>query len=173
MRSAAACHHNGSAAPHPPPLRCLEPHSRRLIVAAHPAIVDEQRLEHLVGSVAGGARDCLRGDRHDEDGAHVRALQGGARPVRSSRRAVLSSMLAVVACTAGQAAAPQEARAEEAAAAALAPPPAAASEGELYVSAAQGYSLRVPQAWDRKDKAGADVLFEDPQRRSAVPRRST
>eukprot|EP00877_Chromochloris_zofingiensis_P011497 jgi/Chrzof1/6600/Cz19g02070.t1_PPD2[v5.2] len=37
---------------------------------------------------------------------------------------------------------------------------------QQYVNDQQRYRLRVPVDWDRKDKAGADVLFEDPNRRS-------
>lgn len=29
----------------------------------------------------------------------------------------------------------------------------------------QGYSVMVPVGWEKKGKAGADVLFEDPERR--------
>ncbi|KAL6748977.1 PsbP-domain-containing protein [Haematococcus lacustris] len=36
-----------------------------------------------------------------------------------------------------------------------------------YVNTAQGYALVPPMGWERKDKAGADVLFEDPARRSS------
>jgi hypothetical protein len=35
-----------------------------------------------------------------------------------------------------------------------------------YVNEAQRYSLSIPSSWERKGKAGADVLFEDPERRS-------
>ncbi|GIL79873.1 hypothetical protein Vretifemale_9042 [Volvox reticuliferus] len=35
-----------------------------------------------------------------------------------------------------------------------------------YSNAKQRYSLMVPSSWDVKGKAGADVLFEDPLRRS-------
>ncbi|PNH08079.1 PsbP domain-containing protein 2, chloroplastic, partial [Tetrabaena socialis] len=35
-----------------------------------------------------------------------------------------------------------------------------------YVNAKQQYRLLVPADWDVKGKAGADVLFEDPARRS-------
>lgn len=35
-----------------------------------------------------------------------------------------------------------------------------------YTSAKSGYSLLVPSAWEEKGKAGADVLFEDVERRS-------
>ena len=37
-----------------------------------------------------------------------------------------------------------------------------------YVNPKRGYSLLVPSMWERKDKAGADVLFEDPERRSTA-----
>ncbi|KAF6253045.1 PsbP-domain-containing protein [Scenedesmus sp. NREL 46B-D3] len=42
----------------------------------------------------------------------------------------------------------------------------AGGELQAYVNAQQLYKLSVPAGWDRKDKAGADVLFEDPARRS-------
>lgn len=34
-----------------------------------------------------------------------------------------------------------------------------------YVATSSGYRVRVPKQWDRKGKAGADVLWEDPNRR--------
>uniref|UniRef100_A0A383VVC7 PsbP C-terminal domain-containing protein n=1 Tax=Tetradesmus obliquus TaxID=3088 RepID=A0A383VVC7_TETOB len=43
---------------------------------------------------------------------------------------------------------------------------AAAGELQVYVNSQQQYKLSVPAGWDRRDKAGADVLFEDPGRRS-------
>jgi hypothetical protein len=48
-------------------------------------------------------------------------------------------------------------------------PPAAAAAPELveYANAGQSYRMSVPAGWERKDKAGADVLFEDPERRWA------
>ncbi|KAG2501632.1 hypothetical protein HYH03_000137 [Edaphochlamys debaryana] len=48
-------------------------------------------------------------------------------------------------------------------AATSAPGPATLSE---YSNTQQRYRLMVPAAWDVKGKAGADVLFEDPARRS-------
>lgn len=50
--------------------------------------------------------------------------------------------------------------------------PMAAAAGEAagdlvpYVNEPQRYSLAVPSGWEKKEKAGADVLFEDPSRRS-------
>jgi hypothetical protein len=50
-----------------------------------------------------------------------------------------------------------------------APPAAAAAAGGgglvQYANGVQGYRMEVPPEWDRKDKAGADVLFEDPGHR--------
>ncbi|KAF8072357.1 putative sugar phosphate/phosphate translocator [Scenedesmus sp. PABB004] len=43
---------------------------------------------------------------------------------------------------------------------------AAGLQLQLYANDAQQYRLSVPAGWERKDKAGADVLFEDPGRRS-------
>lgn len=57
------------------------------------------------------------------------------------------------------------AAAAAAAAAALLAAPVLATELEPYVNAPQSYSLGVPAGWERKEKAGADVLFEDPERR--------
>lgn len=37
-----------------------------------------------------------------------------------------------------------------------------------YVSTAQGYSLLRPASWEEKSKAGADVLFLDPQQKSST-----
>ncbi|GBF90784.1 psbP domain-containing protein, chloroplastic-like [Raphidocelis subcapitata] len=54
-----------------------------------------------------------------------------------------------------------------AAVALLGRPGAVAAEALVpYVNAAQHYSLAVPEGWERKGKAGADVLFEDPEKRS-------
>ncbi|KAI8468151.1 MAG: PsbP-domain-containing protein [Monoraphidium minutum] len=55
-----------------------------------------------------------------------------------------------------------------AAAAVLTSPWGAAAAEELapFVNPAQQYSLSVPRDWERKEKAGADILFEDPARRS-------
>jgi hypothetical protein len=39
------------------------------------------------------------------------------------------------------------------------------SDGGEFVNAKQGYQLRVPEGWALKGKAGADALWEDPQRR--------
>lgn len=39
-------------------------------------------------------------------------------------------------------------------------------ELQLYENSKQQYRMQVPVAWERKEKAGADVLFEDPDRRS-------
>jgi hypothetical protein len=46
--------------------------------------------------------------------------------------------------------------------------PATMASGDLtdFVNPQQGYSLRIPSTWDRKDKAGADVLFENPEKKS-------
>ncbi|KXZ55621.1 hypothetical protein GPECTOR_2g1171 [Gonium pectorale] len=57
------------------------------------------------------------------------------------------------------------AHAEEGSAVAAASEPADPSLTE-YVNAKQQYRLLVPAAWEAKGKAGADVLFEDPSRRS-------
>ncbi|GAX74401.1 hypothetical protein CEUSTIGMA_g1849.t1 [Chlamydomonas eustigma] len=35
-----------------------------------------------------------------------------------------------------------------------------------YINSAQGYRVSVPMSWEKIEKAGADVLFEDPDRRS-------
>jgi hypothetical protein len=45
---------------------------------------------------------------------------------------------------------------------------AVAAEAELvpFASDAQRYSLSVPAGWEKKDKAGADTLFLDPDRKS-------
>lgn len=34
-----------------------------------------------------------------------------------------------------------------------------------FVNTAQGYAMSLPVAWEKKDKMGADVIFEDPTRR--------
>ncbi|EFJ49441.1 hypothetical protein VOLCADRAFT_117237 [Volvox carteri f. nagariensis] len=49
---------------------------------------------------------------------------------------------------------------------AAAAPAAAATALAPYNNAKQRYTLMVPSTWDVKGKAGADVLFEDPSRRS-------
>ena len=41
-----------------------------------------------------------------------------------------------------------------------------ASELSSYTSAAQGYSLQRPAAWEQVEKPGADALFRDPRRKS-------
>eukprot|EP01025_Chloroclados_australasicus_P016018 TRINITY_DN17835_c0_g1_i1.p1 TRINITY_DN17835_c0_g1~~TRINITY_DN17835_c0_g1_i1.p1 ORF type:complete len:242 (-),score=17.09 TRINITY_DN17835_c0_g1_i1:245-970(-) len=45
-------------------------------------------------------------------------------------------------------------------------PKAQASSLKLFQSDQFNYQFEVPQEWEKKDKAGADVLFEFPQRRS-------
>ncbi|GLC40552.1 hypothetical protein PLESTB_000046000 [Pleodorina starrii] len=85
-----------------------------------------------------------------------------------SRRTLL--LVSTLALTAPYHLAGRPAHAEEAAAASA--PAAAAADGapavELtpYSNAKQRYTLMVPASWDAKGKAGADVLFEDPSRRS-------
>lgn len=43
---------------------------------------------------------------------------------------------------------------------------APAAGEQAFTNAKQCYTLRVPASWEQKDKAGADALFQDPDRRS-------
>jgi hypothetical protein len=84
-------------------------------------------------------------------------------PSGSDVPATRRCILALAAALAVQLGLRRPAQAEEEAAEAGAPASAALVG---FRNAQQGYSLQVPGSWDKKGKAGADILFEDPGRRS-------
>eukprot|EP00879_Flechtneria_rotunda_P019291 GHRR01020260.1.p1 GENE.GHRR01020260.1~~GHRR01020260.1.p1 ORF type:complete len:172 (+),score=54.67 GHRR01020260.1:133-648(+) len=103
--------------------------------------------------------------RHKCIAARAQSSEARRTTLQSSRRDVLQ----ILSFSLPALDRPSTAVAEEQQAAGQVEPPAATPEVQTlqpFGNAQQQYRLSIPSSWEKKDKAGADVLFEDPSRRS-------